>query len=125
MYDCLIVKTKGKEISNEEEPIVEEPIVGYANIIYNLMSSIFGVAYANAINFDLLKLAHKGISKEILTTLTKQIALTLEEIATVLHISERTLQRYEPTTLVKKEYADRAIELARLYEQGIAVLGSQ
>ncbi|MBC7417783.1 MAG: hypothetical protein H7325_06485, partial [Pedobacter sp.] len=32
---------------------------------------------------------------------------------------------YQPTTLVKTEYADRAIELARLYERGIAVLGSQ
>lgn len=120
MYNCLILKTKVKEISN-----VEEPIVGYANLVYNPMSSIFGVAYANATDFDLLKLARKGISKKTLTTLAKQIALTLEEIAKVLHISERTLQRYEPTTLVKTEYADRAIELARLYERGIAVLGSQ
>ncbi|MBC7416929.1 MAG: hypothetical protein H7325_02080, partial [Pedobacter sp.] len=27
------MKTKGKEISNEEEPIVEEPIVGYAFVL--------------------------------------------------------------------------------------------
>ncbi|MET4081415.1 putative toxin-antitoxin system antitoxin component (TIGR02293 family) [Pedobacter sp. UYP30] len=108
-----------------ETPSAKEPVAAYASLVYNPMSVIFGAGYANATDFDLLVLARKGISKKALTTLAKQIALTLEEIAKVLHISERTLQRYEPTTLVKTEYADRAIELARLYERGIDVLGSQ
>ena len=88
------------------------------------MVAMMGNTYANPTDFDLLNLARKGISKKALTALAKQISLTLEEIAGILHISERTLQRYTPTTLVKTEYADRAIELARLYERGIEVLGS-
>ncbi len=114
------MKTKDSKI-----PILEEPAVAYANLVYNPMAVIFGSSYANPTDFDLLKLARKGIPKKTLTTLAKQVALTLEEIAKVLHISERTLQRYEPSTLVRTEYSDRAIELARLYERGIAVLGSQ
>lgn len=104
---------------------VEEPMVAYGVPSYTPMVAMMGNQYANPSDFDLLKLARKGISKKSLLALAKQISLTIEEIAAVLHISERTLQRYTPATLVKTEYADRAIELALLYERGIDVLGSE
>lgn len=116
-YNCRVMKRKS-------ENIVEEPMVAYQATLQTPMMAIMGNHYTNPTEFDLLNLARKGISKKSLTSLAKQISLTLEEIAGVLHISERTLQRYTPTTLVKTEYADRAIELARLYERGIEVLGS-
>ena len=104
---------------------VEEPMVVYNVANSSPMVAMMGSQYANPTDFDLLQLARKGITKKALLALAKKISLTLEEIATVLHISERTLQRYTPTTLVKTEYADKAIELARLYERGIEVLGSE
>lgn len=104
---------------------LEEPMVAYATINYTPMTAIMGDRYAEASEFDLLKLARKGISKRSLLALAKQISLTIEEIAAILHISERTLQRYEPETLVRTEHADRAIELALLFERGIEVLGSE
>ena len=104
---------------------VEEPMVVYNVANYSPMVAMMGNQYANPTDFDLLQLARKGISKKALVALAKKVSLTLEEIATVLHISERTLQRYTPTTLVKTEYADKAIELARLYERGVDVLGSE
>jgi len=114
------MKKQIKDISK-----VEEPLVAYG--IYNdkPMVAMMGSEYANPTDFDLLNLARKGISKKSLLSLAKKISLTIEEIASVLHISERTLQRYTPNTLVKTAYADRAIELARLYERGIEVLGSE
>jgi putative toxin-antitoxin system antitoxin component (TIGR02293 family) len=114
------MKKKVEEVSK-----VEEPIVAYGVSNYTPMVAMMGNQYANPSDFDLLKLARKGISKKSLLALAKQISLTIEEVATVLHISERTLQRYTPTTLVKTEYADRAIELALLYERGIEVFGSE
>lgn len=104
---------------------VEEPIVAYGMANFTPMVAMMGSQYENPSDFDLLKLARKGISKKSLLALAKQISLTIEEVASVLHISERTLQRYTPQTLVKTEYADRAIELALLYERGIEVLGSE
>ena len=41
-----------------------------------------------------------------------------------MHISERTLQRYDDDEIVKTEYAEKAIELARLYTRGDEVFGS-
>lgn len=111
-----------KKITNHSK--VEEPMLAYGTIHYSPLVAMAGSQYANPTDFDLLSLARKGISKKSLLALAKQISLTIEEIATVLHISERTLQRYTPSTLVKTEHADRAIELARLYERGAEVLGS-
>ncbi|MCD0488442.1 MbcA/ParS/Xre antitoxin family protein [Pedobacter sp. MC2016-14] len=108
----------------EDIALVNEPMVAYGSVNYTPMVAMMGAQYTNPTDFDLLHLARKGISKKSLTALSKQISLTIEEVANVLHISERTLQRYTPSTLVKTEYADRAIELARLYERGIEVLGS-
>ncbi|WP_316736140.1 antitoxin Xre/MbcA/ParS toxin-binding domain-containing protein [Pedobacter aquatilis] len=114
------MKRKSEDISK-----VEEPLVAYGVQSYTPMVAMMGNQYANPTDYDLLQLARKGISKKSLLALAKQISLTIEEIAAILHISERTLQRYTPTTLVKTEYADRAIELALLYERGIEVLGSE
>lgn len=104
--------------------LLEEPLAVYGADPAIPMFGIFGKQTASPTSFDLLQLARKGISKKSITQLAKQITLTLEEISAVLHISERTLQRYTPNTLVKTEHADRVIELARLYERGISVLGS-
>lgn len=41
-----------------------------------------------------------------------------------MHISERTLQRYDDDAIVKAEYAEKAIELARLYTRGEEVFHS-
>jgi putative toxin-antitoxin system antitoxin component (TIGR02293 family) len=109
----------------EDTSTVEEPMMAYGLANYTPMVAMMGNEYANPSDFDLLKLARKGISKKSLLALAKKISLTIEEVASVLHISERTLQRYTPQTLVKTEYADRAIELALLYERGIEVLGSE
>lgn len=114
------MKRKTEDISK-----LEEPMVAYGLSNYTPMVAMMGDEYANPTDFDLLKLARKGISKKSLLALAKKISLTIEEVASVLHISERTLQRYTPQTLVKTEYADRAIELALLYERGIEVLGSE
>lgn len=114
------MKKKVNNTSTAEEPMVSDGAVNYTPMV-----AMMGSQYANPSDFDLLKLARKGIPKKALLALAKQISLTIEEVASVLHISERTLQRYTPSTIVKTEYADRAIELALLYERGIEVLGSE
>ncbi|MES2418006.1 MAG: antitoxin Xre/MbcA/ParS toxin-binding domain-containing protein [Bacteroidota bacterium] len=102
---------------------LEEPAVAYGGNYSPLTAMIEG-EYTNLTDFDLLSLIRKGVSKRSLLALAKQISLTIEELAVVLHISERTLQRYTPGTLVKAAPTDRAIELARLYERGAEVMGS-
>ena len=117
---------KHKEIASQ----VNEPQAVY------LTASQSGVSFldmmlggaklsATAANeWDILKLTRNGLPKRLLMLLVKKISLTLQEVSDIMHISERTLQRYDDDTVVKTEYAEKAIELARLYDRGEDVFGS-
>ena len=111
-----------------EANILNEPMVAY-NVLPsgNLFSNLFGTAAGQfdlMSDFDILNTSRKGLPKHILMALAKKISLTLQEFANIMHISERTLQRYEDDTLIKTEYTEKAIELARLYTRGEVVFGS-
>ncbi|WP_261381111.1 type II RES/Xre toxin-antitoxin system antitoxin [Mucilaginibacter pallidiroseus] len=75
-------------------------------------------------DFDIIKLARQGFPKKTLLALAKKISLNIQELSSILHISERTLQRYEDDAIIKTEYAEKAVELARLYTRGEEVFGS-
>jgi len=95
--------------------------VGSSNLFYNLLGSN-KVRLSN--DMDIIKLAREGFSKQVLMSLAKKISLNLQELAYILHISERTLQRYDDDEIIKTEYAEKAVELARLYTRGEEVFGS-
>lgn len=112
---------KKKPETNTE---LSEPAVAYGALNQTSLLGLLGSNYAVSTDFDLLNLARKGVSKKALVSLVKQISLTIQEVASIMHISERTLQRYTPTTLIKTEHAEKAIELARLYQRGTEVFGT-
>jgi len=112
-----------------DEPlnVLSEPMIAYGLPKANLFSVLFGTS-ARQFNlmsdFDVLKTSRDGLPKHILMALAKKISLTLQEFSNIMHISERTLQRYEDDTIIKTEYTEKAIELARLYTRGEEVFGS-
>jgi putative toxin-antitoxin system antitoxin component (TIGR02293 family) len=107
-----------------ETNTVSEPAVAYGALNQTSLIGLLGSNYSVSTDFDLLNLARKGVSKKALVSLVKQISLTIQEVANIMHISERTLQRYTPSTLIKTEHAEKAIELARLYQRGTEVFGT-
>ncbi|MBD1367029.1 DUF2384 domain-containing protein [Mucilaginibacter sp. ZT4R22] len=114
-------------MKNKEKPNqFKEPMAVYtyntAMPLYNLFGGAKAVAFSS--DFDLVKLARQGFPKKALLALAKKISLSIQELANILHISERTLQRYEDDVIIKTEYAEKAVELARLYTRGEEVFGS-
>lgn len=117
---------KKYKISPTETHELNEPAMAY-QLPVNLYDSLFGrtAGKFNLMNdFDILESSRQGLPKHSLMALAKKISLTLQEFANIMHISERTLQRYEDDTIIKTEYAEKAIELARLYTRGEEVFGS-
>lgn len=112
---------KKKPVTTSE---LSEPAVAYGMLNQTSLVGLLGSNYAISTDFDLLNLARRGVSKKSLVNLAKQISLTIQELAGIMHISERTLQRYTPATLIKTEHAEKAIELARLYQRGTEVFGT-
>jgi putative toxin-antitoxin system antitoxin component (TIGR02293 family) len=75
-------------------------------------------------NFELIRLSRKGILKKNILQLAKKLSFTLQEIAGILHISERTLQRYNNEDTLASDTSERALLLAQLYDKGISVFGT-
>lgn len=63
-----------------------------------------------------------GIQKSQLLDLQQQIQLSTDELCTALHITSRTLQGYDKTTLLKPRIAERALALAQLYARGFELM---
>jgi putative toxin-antitoxin system antitoxin component (TIGR02293 family) len=114
------VKDSTKNVANE--PMVAYAVPGSLNPFYNLLGSSKSLKLSN--DFDIINLARQGFSKRVLLTLAKKISLNIQELAGILHISERTLQRYDDDVIIKTEYAEKAVELARLYTRGEEVFGT-
>ena len=83
------------------------------NPFYNLLGGIKPSKFSS--DQDILQLTRNGLPKRILLALAKKISITFQELANIMHISERTLQRYDDDAIIKTEYAEKAIELARRY----------
>ena len=123
IFAIMSHKSKIEDTPNMlSEPMVAYAVGGSGNTFYNLLGGARSVRYSN--DFDIINLARKGFSKGTLLALAKKISLNLQELANILHISERTLQRYDDDDIIKTEYAEKAVELARLYTRGEEVFGS-
>jgi len=110
-------------ISKVSEPMVIYGLQTSESLFSNLLGST-AKQFNFMSDFDILKSAREGFSKHVLMALAKKISLTLQEFANIMHISERTLQRYDDNDIIKTEYAEKAVELARLYTRGEEVFGS-
>lgn len=115
------------KIKQQDTDTVNEPMAAYLPIgsgysFYQLLSGVKPSDTSS--DFGILKLTRQGLPKKALLFLAQKISFTLQELAEVMHISDRTLQRYEDDAVIKTEYAEKAIELARLYTRGEEVFGS-
>lgn len=108
--------------------MVNEPAAAYYAApssmmpFYNLLGGVKQSSFST--DYDILQLTRHGLQKRVLLGLAKKISLTLQELSNIMHISERTFQRYEDSDIVKPEYSEKAVELARLYTRGEEVFGS-
>jgi putative toxin-antitoxin system antitoxin component (TIGR02293 family) len=73
--------------------------------------------------FDYIQLSRSGIIKQALLNLSRQLSFSLTELAQVVHLSERTLQRYADDAKLSADTSERAILLSQLYQRGTEVFG--
>jgi putative toxin-antitoxin system antitoxin component (TIGR02293 family) len=97
---------------------LEDSDVGF---IPNYSSPINYFAYSD---IELINTIKKGISKKTMDRTMVMMSLSLEEMSGILHISERTLRRYDNQTFLNTEQSERIVELNRLYSVGIEVFGT-
>ncbi len=73
----------------------------------------------------LIKKSREGIKYAVFNSLQKEIPLNQEEWSRILHLSERTLQRYKKDKIdFGPIYSERIIEVQLLFNKGIEVFGN-
>lgn len=75
-------------------------------------------------SFELIGISRRGIFKETLMSLAQKLSFTMHEISKILHLSERTIQRYKSKDRLSSDSSERVLLLAGLYERGLDIFGS-
>ena len=107
-----------KRVKNTETNLVPEAAMAYQmplRIEYNSRTNS---------EMDILKLIKNGIPKKSLDNTMQMMGFTLDQMAAVLHVSERTLRRYAPSDALNIEQSERIVELNNLYQYGSEVFGN-
>lgn len=71
--------------------------------------------------FDLMDLARQGLFRSAMDSLAQLLELSTKDLVQYLHISERTLQRYDEQKKLSPELSDHLIQLARVYARAVEV----
>jgi putative toxin-antitoxin system antitoxin component (TIGR02293 family) len=97
----------------EDLSIVSEPTVSYSSL-------------DDARAFDLINLIKKGLLYQKFEELYEQFTFSLSDWSSILHISERTMQRYEAENKrFDPVQSEKIIQVAMLHKYGVSVFGTR
>ena len=74
---------------------------------------------------DLINLTRKGISKSEALSVQHHMGISQKELALLLHLTPRTLQRMSEEDVLPPVASGQLIELARIFGRAIEVLGEE
>lgn len=75
--------------------------------------------------FVYLKVLKEGLHRNSVNSFIKHSSLTRKQVSKLIHVSERTLQRYSPDKTIDINSSERLIELTRLFHKGINVFNEK
>jgi putative toxin-antitoxin system antitoxin component (TIGR02293 family) len=97
---------------------------GLAHVMALLGLSATDSALAARSDFDLIMLIRAGLTKKALDRMVEAYDITTIDMARILHVSDRTMRRYDAESVLDPKQSERLIELAKLFAHGISVFGS-
>jgi putative toxin-antitoxin system antitoxin component (TIGR02293 family) len=72
---------------------------------------------------DLVKLGGKGLSKETVSRLANHLSIGLQEMAPLLSVNLRTIQRYSAERIFSRTISERILRIALVVARGEVVFG--
>ncbi len=72
---------------------------------------------------DLVKLGGKGLSKGAVSRLAKHLSIGLQEMAPLLSVNMRTIQRYSAEKIFSRTISEKILKIALVVSRGEAVFG--
>ena len=74
---------------------------------------------------DLIELSRKGLPKEALVHLAHFLSCTIHDVADLLPVTERTLQRYTPQQPLNRVVSEHILQLAEVAAKGLEVFADK
>jgi putative toxin-antitoxin system antitoxin component (TIGR02293 family) len=73
---------------------------------------------------DLVELGGKGVSKGAVSRLAKHLSIGLQEMAPLLSVNLRTIQRYNSEKVFNRSVSERVLRIALVVSKGEEIFGS-
>jgi putative toxin-antitoxin system antitoxin component (TIGR02293 family) len=93
------------------------------------ISGILGVKRAFRGNIagriDLIEISNKGITKDALLRLANYLSLSIRQMAELLPVTERTIQRYKRKQRFNRVVSEQALQIAEVAARGSEVFGDR
>ena len=70
---------------------------------------------------DLIELSNKGVTKDALAHLANYLSFTMRQMAELLPITERTIQRYTPQKTFNRVVSEQILQIAEITAKGVEV----
>lgn len=90
----------------------------------NFISDFLSKGKLQISQFEMIDLVRTGISKKNAFRFAEKIDFSAKDLASVYHVSERTLHRYSDSDLLDPDLSEKTLQLALLYEKGESVFGN-
>lgn len=74
---------------------------------------------------DLIKATRKGFKKEAIDDIMEALQINTDVISKFLHVSPRTLQRYDPKKTLPLDTSDHLVQVYRVYSRALEVFNSK
>ena len=74
---------------------------------------------------SLIERSKNGVTKSEIKKLQLKAQLTGDQLANILHITSRALQKYESSYVLKPRESEKAIAVAQLYARGFEFMGEE
>jgi putative toxin-antitoxin system antitoxin component (TIGR02293 family) len=75
-------------------------------------------------SFEQIALVKKGLSKAVFTNTMLATGLSLQQMAAIMHTTDRTLRRFTHTTILSTEHSEKLMQLILLYDKGLQVFNN-
>jgi putative toxin-antitoxin system antitoxin component (TIGR02293 family) len=105
-------KMEGYHKEKSATKTVEEPVAAYLKVEQDPLRP------------ETVGFARRGVSSSYLIAVAEHLGLSMQELADILHISVRTIQRWEADKILDVDLSSKAIHLARLEQHGVRVFGT-
>jgi putative toxin-antitoxin system antitoxin component (TIGR02293 family) len=89
------------------------------------LTSIIGGKQGIRSRMDMIEVSDKGVTKDALLRLATYLNLSLSQIAKLLPITERTIQRYSRKQRFNRVVSEQVLQIAEVAARGAEVFGDR